>query len=207
MRLLNQYIVEFETVHRTSTEAGGKVIDINPMYNQPKWINRIGRVIETPLNLQTPIQKGYEVLVVHTVLLEEILPKQGLVKNPYLLDEEKNWFQIEDCLIVMYRETPKDNWKCNGTSIMVEPIRVEKQEKEIDGITLPDMLFNSEAGYKGNHLQMGTIAYMNDETINMGLVLGDKIMFKKNREYEFEIDGKTYWHMENNDILMYQKTG
>jgi len=203
MKSPNDYIVQFKETHQTTTTVGDCELTVNPMFEQPKWINRVGIVIATPPSIDTPIQKGYEVLVVHTVLLDESFIKQGKIENPFLADKEKGYYRFEPSLIVMYREDDKSEWKCNNEYIMVLPIEIDTIQKEWNGLDIPDMVYENEQGYKGNENQKGTIAYDNPKLNEKGIYKGDEIIFKVDREYEFELDGKTYWNMENNDILLY----
>lgn len=207
MKGITEYIVKFDTTHQTTVKVGGHSLKVNPNFEQPKWINRIGVVENVPFHLEkeSPIKKGYEVLVIHTVLLNEVYNKTGLVKSHFIVDEEKGLFRFEPNLIVMWRENKDREWKAHLENIMVEPISIKDEEREVNGLILPDNIFENEKGYKGNQTQHGIIAYDNPELNKKGVFKNDEVIIKKDREYEFEIDGKTYWHMENVDIVMVEK--
>jgi co-chaperonin GroES (HSP10) len=209
MQGITDYIIEFRETHKTEFEVSGHSLKINPNFNQPKWINRIGRVVSVPLHqeVESPIKKGYEVIVVHTSLLNDFYDKVGKSRSSFLVDDKKDYFRFTPNLIVMYRESNKHEWKSHLDSVFISPIKIDKEKKKTPkGLLLPDSIFEKEKGYKGNQTQQGIVAYSNNNLTKLGIYVGDEVMFKIDREYEFKINGKTLWHMENNDIILHKKT-
>lgn len=211
MQGITEYIIGFDHTHRETVKVGETEYGINPNFEQPKHINRIGKVISAPIHGGPVIKKGWEVLVMHTLLLNEVYSKTGNQKSNFCVDRDKNYFRIKPNLIVMYRNDSNDNWKCHMDVVMVKPIKIKEEVKTWNGYELPDSVFNEEKGYKGNETRKGTIAFGNDELAKNAIFEGDTVMFKIDREYEFEIEGETYYQMETCDLLMYNnnfvKTG
>jgi len=209
MQGITDYIVEFRETHKTEFEVSGRSLKINPNFNQPKWINRIGRVVSVPLHQEeeSPIQPGYEVIVVHTSLLNDFYDKTGQSRSSFLVDDKNDYFRFTPNLIVMYRESAQHEWKSHLDSVFISPIKIsEEKKKSIPGLIIPDSVFEKEKGYKGNQTQQGIVEYGNTNLSKLGINVGDEVMFKIDREYEFKINGKTLWHMENNDIVLRKKS-
>lgn len=204
MQGITEYIVQFDHTHNSSVEVEGLELAVNPDMDQPKQINRVGTIVSAPLLGSPQLEVGYEVMVIHTLLLTEIY-NNGKNKSFYLVDEEKGLFRFDQNMIVMFRESDKDQWKCHLKNVMVRPIVIKEDQKIWNGIIIPDAAFNdSNEGYKGNVKNKGTIAYGNQNLIENAIFEGDEVIFKQEREYEFEIDGETLWHMENEDLLLYE---
>ena len=107
----------------------------------------------------------------------------------------------------MYRESAQHEWKSHLDSVFISPIKIsEEKKKSIPGLIIPDSVFEKEKGYKGNQTQQGIVEYGNTNLSKLGINVGDEVMFKIDREYEFKINGKTLWHMENNDIVLRKKS-
>ena len=49
---------------------------------------------------------------------------------------------------------------------------------------------------------MGTIKYINKELLNLGLKVGDEIVYKPESEYEFIIDDEEIYRMMTNHITL-----
>lgn len=207
MKGIDEYIVQFEKTHYETTVVGGIEMDINPYFEQPKWINRVGKVVSTPTlpDQDSKIKEGYEVLVVHTSLLHESYKHSGRKESFYCVDAENNLFRFEESLIFMYRENNDREWLCNSKNVFIKPIPLKKETITIAGLEVPDMVLDEELGYKQNEKQVGILAFKNRELEKFGLSVGDKVCFKADREYEFEIDGEVYYHMETVDLLMVEK--
>ncbi|MFJ1492148.1 hypothetical protein [Capnocytophaga canis] len=203
MQGISEFIIEFTHTHKTSVNVLGVEMKINPYFEQPKHINRVGKVISVPLTeSDCPIAKGDEVLIIHTVLLDNIFSKTGRITSNYLIDKNKNWARVEDSLVVAYRKNESERWTCYKDNVLIQPIPVEQKQKQWRGLNMPETVFEEELGYKNNQKQVGKIAFGNDLLKNISLNEGDTVVFKQDREYEFEIDNQTYYHMNNCDILL-----
>lgn len=201
MRGITEYIVAFEKTHKDDLKIDGVDYNMNPFFNQPKQINRIGTIVSAPYYGENDLKPGTQVMVIHIGLIQETL-RNGRAVSPLCVDHEKNWFRLAPNQIVMYRKNKDEDWKCYLDSLMVMPIRVAEKMKTWNGYDIPESVFENGMGYKGNEKQMGVIAYDNDNLIENGLFKGDTVLFKLDREYEFEIDGKIYYHMSNDCLLM-----
>lgn len=202
MKSFHDYIVEFDSSHKTETEIAGITLDINPIFEEHKWINRIGTVVSCPMAIDSPVEVGYQVMVSHIFLMTETYGKTGRVKSVDCIDDKKNHFRITPESIFLYRESESDPWLVYGKNVFVTPVKIE--QKAILGLDLPDMVFENEKGYKGNEKQVGTVSFANRYANEMGIMVGDTVLFKRDREYEFEIDGEIHYLIDNRDLLAYE---
>ncbi len=203
MKGITEFIIEFDTTHFDTIKKGQTEYAVNPFFEQNEHINRIGKVVNTPYVYDGPIKKGDEVMIIHTSLIQETY-KKGREQSSFCVNEEKNWFRFDPNLIVLYRENNNKDWKAHLKNVMVLPISLAKEIKQWNGYEIPDGVFENEQGYKGNEKQTGVVAYDNDSLNENGIFKGDTVVFKFDREYEFLIDGKIHYHMENCDLILHK---
>ncbi|TSE11291.1 hypothetical protein [Aquimarina algiphila] len=202
LKALNEFTVEIKKPLKDKVTYGTLTLDIDPSFDKTRHTNRIGKVIAVPRDYVTKIKVGYEVLVVHTVLMYQVY--KGVKTDPiYLMDKEKGHYRIENDLIVMYRATPQDEWQCNHIHVLVQPIKAKKEDYQIKGFSLPDNFYNTkiESNTHGYIQQYGHVKYLNDELKEQGVKKGDKVFFVDFGDYEFRLDGEVYYCMDNRDLL------
>lgn len=202
MQGLHEYIVQVEEPLKKKHKLGDKEIYIDPTYDQTKYSNRIGKVISTPIGLETDIKVGDEVVIVHTVLMSEIYygHRQDSI---FLVDKEKGYYRLSKELIIMYRSNPSDKWKCYDIQLMVKPVKAKQTDYKQGSILLPANHFNTdvECNTNGFKKQYGTLRYINKELAKQGVKEGDEVFFSDVGDYEYNIDGEVLYCMDNRDIL------
>jgi hypothetical protein len=86
----------------------------------------------------------------------------------------------------------EDGWHTHDKYCFVKP--AEKQEHYLD--------------FAGQEQPLvGYIKYINDELLSYGLKQGDKISYKPDSEYEFEVDGEKLYRMFTNHITIQLNDG
>ena len=86
-----------------------------------------------------------------------------------------------------------------GANILVEP--EEAEEKTASGIVIAPTA-SKEKPQQGKVVKLGTGGTDSDgNKITFNVKVGDKVLFKKYAPDEFEVSGKTYLIMSENDIL------
>lgn len=142
------------------------------------FTNRISEVVNTPL-LEVPFDIGDELIVHHNVF------RKYWGFNTHLRtssnDLNNGTFQVSLDSMFAYRK-PKGDWIMLDDWIFVEPI--EKPKTKI--------IYDFEHEVK----QQGLLAHGEVDNVS----IGDRIGFKPNSEYIFEIEGKKYFKMRNRDI-------
>lgn len=199
MQGLHEYIIEIPEALKNSIElSGGTKLYVDPTFNQQKWSNRIGKVISKPIKIDSEIEKGDEVLIIDTVLFSRLDKKKGRVKSHFLLDEEKGWYRVPKGLIVMYRKANKD-WSCYLNNILLEPV-FEKKETG-SGLVIPDVTYQKEVRYQNTKKQYGKVAFINSALRESGVKEGDIVYYRPDVDYKFSLEGKEYYHIQNEDVL------
>lgn len=181
-RMPDRFIVSPLNNEKFITEkvVAGKKMIINTSIESAKDVNRIGVVESLPLNYNGIIEVGDRVIVQHNVF-RTYFDGKGLTRES---DShiEGNLFQVLPELIFLIIR--------NGEIIAVDnfcfvaPIVEEK--KWIGKIELE---------------HQGVIKYSNKILESIGVFAGDKIAFKVDSEYEFNISGEKLYRMRNNCIL------
>lgn len=196
MKPIYEFIVEIPKSHIDEVELKGSgiVLKFDTKFNQGEHTNRIGKVIATPAKLATKIQEGYIVLIDKNILTFQVHSDSLINKSKFLLDAEKGHYRVPPNMIYLYKESQNDDWTCPAPYIFIEPIKVEQTK------TKGGLIYNEE-NYKGFKEQYGKVAYLNEDAKSMGLKVGDVVYYKKDREYEFKIDDKVFYHMDNSDVL------
>jgi hypothetical protein len=143
--------------------------------------NRRAEVVETPIGYLGPIRKG-DVLLVHHNVFRYYYDMKGRQKSgrSFLKDD---LFLIDDDQYFLYNSNGV--WKSRERYCFVAP--VDKEDFYLD--------------YHGNEQPLtGILKYSNDFLSEHGLSVGDKVSFKPNSEYEFNIDGEKLYRVMTNSI-------
>lgn len=190
MPSINFVIVEADSAYNNETESG---IVVNTSIEDVSRINRIAKVIEAPEF--TILEKGDEIIVHHNIFRLRNDMKGEVVQSNFFLEENKYFVPLTE--IFMYRRKGGD-WNAIAPYCFVKPIKKEKVEK-IGSVFLPQL--EDKTTHKGMIKNTGIMSYPNDSLSELGVKKGDKIIFSKNSEYEFDIEGELYYKMSTKDII------
>lgn len=145
--------------------------------------NRFAKVIALPINYNGPVKEGDTLLVHHNVfkLYYDMYGREKSGRS-FLKD---NLFLIDNEQFFLYKQS--GNWKAHGKYCFVKPA------------PLKDSYI-----FKGGNEEplFGTIKYINQELIELGVKEGDEISFTPDSEYEFNIEGEKLYRMFTNNITM-----
>ena len=161
--------------YNNSTKVGDKDLIINTEIFNHQYVNRLAKVIETPILFKTPIQKNDEIIVHHNVF-RRWNDVKGREKNSRSYWKD-NKYIISTDQIYLYK---KNNWMAMPGYSFVQPL------KSVDK-------FNVET----EKPLIGIIKY-SDGTYNKEELVG----FRPNSEYEFVIEGKRLYRVLNNFITI-----
>lgn len=183
MKTVNYVIVEIDNLYN-NTE--GDII-VNDSIENVKNINRIATVISAPDF--TILESGDKLIVHHNIFRKkyDVVGKQ--INSNFWIEGNKYFVPLSE--IFMYK---RDNdWIAIDPYCFVKPIKADEQE--VVGFLLKENL------HKGMVQHKGVVLYSNKELIKNGVNKGDKVMFSKNSQYEFDVDGVLCYRMKTNDIL------
>jgi len=145
--------------------------------------NRYAEVVETPINYSGEISKG-DILLVHHNVFKLYYDMRGREKSgaSYFKDD---LFFIDYEQFFLYKHN--NNWKSHSKYCFIKPVDVKTS--------------SIKKNCKEEPL-VGTIAYINDELLSLGLSVGDEIAFEPDSEYPFTIDGEKLYRMFTNNITL-----
>ena len=146
-----------------------------------KFSNREAEVISLPLDYKGDIEIG-DTLLVHHNVFKFYNDMKGRRQSGRSFFKDDLFF-IEDEQFYMYKKNGK--WKAHGRNCFVKPSAVKKSFIDKPGEYEP---------------LIGTVKYINEELIKLGVKEGDEISFQPESEYEFRVDDEILYRMFTNNI-------
>jgi len=169
-----------ERYNNTKKVEGGDLILNTEIYNH-QFVNRIAKVISTPIIGDTDIQPGDEVIVHHNVF-RRWHNIHGEEKNSRSYFNESTYFVNHDQIfLVKYCTSFSDqNWYAPKGYCFIKPLKAKDQ-------------FNIDE----ERPLIGIVKY-SDGTVKEGDLVG----FRPKSEYEFVIDGERLYRVLSNFITI-----
>ena len=169
--------------YNNTKEVGGIELIVNTSEEDYKFSNRYAVVEEVPYKYDGPIQKG-DILLVHHNVFKFYNDMKGRRKSGRSFFRDDIFF-IEPDQFFMYKRDGK--WNTYDRYCFVKPIPA------IDSyIKKP---FTHEP-------LMGEMRFPNAYLATQGVRAGDKVCFKPDSEYEFDVDGEKLYRMFDHQITM-----
>ncbi len=173
--------------YNNELKVGDKKLIINSSISSHKFVNRKAEVVATPLAFETELEKGDKVIVHHN-LFRRYYNQKGKSVNSGKYFKDDMYFASEDQI---YMKHVNNSWKTVRDYCFVKPV-VDKNNSSLSKL--------KEC--------VGIVKYGNNVLEALKINEGDLVGFKKNREFEFLIDGELLYCMESNDILIkYENKG
>ena len=183
MRSIHSFIVEPVNNRRydNARKIGGMDFITSVSEEDHMASNRFAVVKELPLNYKGEVKKGDTLLVHHNVFkfYNDMYGRRKSGKS-YFKD---NLFFVDPEQFYLFK-TDK-GWKSHGKYCFVKPLPAKKA-------------FIDKGG-KYERLQ-GTVKYINDELIDLGVSVGDNVIFTPHSEYEFTVEDELLYRMFTNNI-------
>ena len=161
--------------YNNSKKIDDKELILNTEIFNHQFVNRLAKVIATPLLFSSPISVGDEVIVHHNVF-RRWHDVKGREKNSRSYWKENKYLITED-QIFLYK---KQNWKAMSGYSFIKPL------KAIDN-------FNAE----NEKPLIGVVKY-SDGNFNKEELVG----FRPGSEYEFIVNGERLYRVKNNFITI-----
>ena len=161
--------------YNNNIKVGEKELILNTEIYNHQYVNRLAKVIATPLLFQSPINVGDEVIVHHNVF--------------------RRWHDVKG-----RERNSRSYWKENKYLVSDEQIYLYKRK---DWIATPGYSFVKpiiSSNKLNNNIEeplMGIIKY-SDGTYNLNTLVG----FTPNSEYEFVIEGERLYRVLNKFITI-----
>ena len=183
MKSLYNYIISTTNRYDNKVSIDNKELILNTEITERdyKFVNRIGTVVNVPINISTPIKQGDEVIVHHNVF-RRWFDVRGVERNSGSYIDEDKYIVAPDQLFA-YKQNGK--WHCPNMYCFVEPLENED-------------IWSTESEQK----LLGKLTYTNDYLESLGLSYGDTVGFTPDSEYEFNIDDKKLYRILSTDITI-----
>jgi len=145
--------------------------------------NRFGEVIALPITYNGPVKEG-DTLLVHHNAFKFYYDMKGRRKSGKSFFKD-NLFLIDDEQFFLYKN--KKEWRAHGRFCFIEPMKTK--DSDIFKNCQEEPLF-------------GTVKYINQELLDLGVKVGDEISFAPNSEYPFMVDDEKLYRMYTDNIIM-----
>jgi len=146
--------------------------------------NRFAEVVATPVGYEGEISKG-DMLLVHHNVFKFYYDMKGREKSGRSFFKDDLFF-VDEEQFYLYK-SGEAQWKAHSKYCFIKP--AEEQEYYLS---------------KGGNEEplMGTIKYINQELLNLGLKVGDKVCYEPDTEYEFTVYGEKLYRMYTNNLAV-----
>ncbi len=182
MKSLYDFIVKpVGDKYKNTVKIAGKNVVINTKIENWKFVNRLAKVIETPLAFKSGIKKG-DIVVIHQNVFRTFYDMKGNKKKSRSYFENDLYFCGLD-QVYLYKN--KNGWNTVGDRCFITPI------KSNDSLTLD----------KEREL-IGILKYGNKSLEALEINPGDLVGYTPNGEWEFLVEGKRLYCMKSNDIVI-----
>ena len=145
--------------------------------------NRFAKVISTPLAYKGEIDEG-DILLVHHNVFKIYYDMKGRERSGKSFFKEDLFFVDFDQFFLYLK---KDIWKAHSKYCFIKPLPLKESYIFKPG---------------GEEPLTGIIKYINQELIDLGLSVGDEIIFEPESEYPFYINDEKLYRMLTNNIAI-----
>jgi co-chaperonin GroES (HSP10) len=182
MKSLYDFIVKpLGDKYKNTVKIAGKDVVINTKIENWKFVNRLAKVVETPLAFKSGIKKG-DIVVIHQNVFRTFYDMRGEKKKSRSYFKNDLYFCGLD-QVYLYKN--KNGWNTVGDRCFITPI------KSNDSLTLD----------KEREL-VGILKYGNKSLEALEINSGDIVGYTPNGEWEFLVEGKRLYCMKSNDIVI-----
>jgi len=182
MKSLYDFIIEpLGEKYKNEIQVGDKKVIVNTQIESWKFVNRLAKVIKTPLAFKTEIKKG-DIVIVHQNIFRTFYDMRGEKKK------SRSWFKndLYFCsLDQVYLYKNSTGWHTFGDICFIQPI------KDTNSLTL-----NKERSL------IGILKYGNSSLEALEINEGDLVGYTPNGEWEFLINKQRLYCMKSNDIVI-----
>ena len=182
MKSLYDFIVEpLGDKYNNTINIDGKSLVLNTKIESFKFVNRLAKVIKTPLAFNLDIKIG-DIVVIHQNVFRTFYDMKGRKKKSRSFFKDNLYFCALD-QIYLYKNS--NGWNSFGDRCFIKPI------KSKDDLTL-----DKEASL------IGILKYGNSSLNKLKINPGDLVGYTPNGEWEFLIEKERLYCMKSNDIVI-----
>ena len=188
MKSLYDFIVEpLGDKYSNTVNIDGKSLVLNTKIESFKFVNRLAKVIKTPLAFNFDIKAG-DIVVIHQNVFRTFYDMKGKKKKSRSFFKDNLYFCSID-QIYLYKNS--DGWNSFGDRCFIKPIKSKN-----------DLTLDKEASL------IGILKYGNSSLNKLKINPGDLVGYTPNGEWEFLIEKERLYCMKSNDIVIkYENEG
>lgn len=182
MRSLFHFIVTPKGNRDTNKiKVNDKELIVNTELQNHQYVNRVGIVLNTPLNEKTDIKKGDEVILHHNVFRRFYDVRGNEVNSKSYFNEETYFADVDQ--IFLYKRNGE--WHAPKNYCFVKPIKSNN-------------IFSSDFETP----LTGVIKFLDKSLEKNGIKKNDLVGFTPRSEYEFVIEGERLYRVTTNSIAI-----
>ena len=182
MKSLYDFIVEpLGDKYNNTVKIGDKSLIVNTKIESFKFVNRLAKVIKTPLAFNVDIKIG-DIVIIHQNVFRTFYDMKGRKKKSRSYFKDDLFFCAIDQL---YLYKNKNGWHSFGDRCFIKPI------KDSNDLTLD----------KEKKL-IGILKYGNSSLEALKINQGDLVGYTPNGEWEFLVENERLYCMKSNDIVI-----
>lgn len=207
MKSLRHFLVRVPNVTKNTIEVNGEQLYLDTKFSEFEHRTMEGEVVATPAKYQTEVKVGDTMYFHHHVVLggNHLM----LSEETTQLEETKKrgqWLDPDDDIYVVYYDGCKDPisvqayaFKSKETgevrllSDWVFIVPENKEEEEETEIMVGNQVIYLTPKKEEPAEKYGRIKWTSPQLEELGLEPGDKVLIRKNADYEMEVDGEKLW--------------
>ena len=187
MKSIKNFIISTDERYLNEIDVDGGRLVVNTEISERDYhfVNRVGRVVSTPIMVETPVEVG-DLLIVHHNIFRRWYDVRGNERNSgNFIDEDLYNVALDQ----VYAYNKGDGWKAVPGYCFVKPVEGREGVLEI------------------RRELTGVLLYSDDYLTSQGVYEGDMVCFSPESEYEFNIDGEKLYRVRTQDITikLYEK--
>ena len=188
MKSLYDFIVEpLGDKYSNTVNIDGKSLVLNTKIESFKFVNRLAKVIKTPLAFNFDIKIG-DIVVIHQNVFRTFYDMKGKKKKSRSFFKDNLYFCSID-QIYLYKNS--NGWNSFGDRCFIKPIKSKQ-----------DLTLDKEASL------IGILKYGNSSLNKLKINPGDLVGYTPNGEWEFLVEKERLYCMKSNDIVIkYENEG
>ena len=182
MKSLYDFIVEpLGDKYNNTINIDGKSLVLNTKIESFKFVNRLAKVIKTPLAFNLDIKIG-DIVVIHQNVFRTFYDMKGEKKKSRSFFKDNIYFCSID-QIYLYKNS--NGWNSFGDRCFIKPIKSKE-----------DLTLDKEASL------IGILKYGNSSLNKLKINPGDLVGYTPNSEWEFLVEKERLYCMKSNDIVI-----
>ena len=194
MKTFNLFVVKLEKrLKDTITSDSGFELYVDARFDDFKNRTTEGPVVCVPFKFETGVEEGDTLYFHHLVVL-------GGNNNGQIFTQEDNTYIVNYDPInaignqaIAYKSQKDDKIRCLAGWCLLKSVEQEELSLQSDIIEIVDLTEKLPT--------KGEVAYTCKEADELGVMPGDIVGFKQNRDYRIIIDGVEYYRTRAEDLM------